>query len=103
MDENKVSRKTIIYSVRVGKGKVVAQQQFELGELLDKLDAENKLKEDNSLKELKGLFEQQIKVFLAKISEIDQNLKEVRTTIIEKHGTTAKVLKYFDDLDKERR
>ena len=26
----------------------------------------------------------------------------MRTAIIEKHGTTAKVLKYFDDLDKER-
>lgn len=102
LNEKRASPKTIICSVRIDKDKVVSQQ-FELGELLDKLEKENKEKEENSLGELKAVFDEQMKIFLTSMAPIDQKLKQVRDAIIQKHATSLELSNYLGSLDKERR
>lgn len=105
LKEKRVSPQTIICSVRIDQDKIVSQQ-MPIGELLEKLEKENKDKEQNSIKELDNLFKQQAQNFLKAIIPFNEELEKRREKIKASLAEMPKEFdfsKFLEGLDRERR
>jgi hypothetical protein len=105
LKEKRVSPQTIICSVRIDKDKVISEH-LPLGELLEKLEKENKDKEERSIKELQTLFQKQVQIFLAAMSPFDEELEKRRIAFLKISGKTGEKPDYerfSQNLDRERR